>query len=239
MSFKLWQKLPEEFLKMKYGAWVRLDDDVKLLVVALANKQSFKCVYCSRKSSLVIEHDHDPEHGASDRYTIYNVRGLVCSRCNWHLMLYEKDERGEHRGWDHVDSYISSHEYENYVYAYECRTGPLLEELLEERLGSRNYWRRRIFLGKFDDWKYEGGEYPWCWGFEEIKDERYGSIRTPAQFIRALSACVQFVSDELKKDPNFRPPESFFKIMVLVEPLMDKVRPIVGERLKVISGGKS
>jgi hypothetical protein len=53
-------------------------------------------------------------------------------------------------------------------------------------------------------------------GFDEIKDKRYGKIRTPRQFIQTLSACVQFVKGELEKNPDYQPPEEFLKVMVRV-----------------------
>ncbi|HEY6331937.1 MAG TPA: hypothetical protein VI756_21595, partial [Blastocatellia bacterium] len=87
-------------------------------------------------------------------------------------------------------------------------------------------------LDKFDEWKEYGGRYPWYWGFEEIKEKRYGGIRTPKQFLRTLTACVQFFAEELKKDPNYRPPETFTKLMVRIRPMLDSIRPIVQARLE-------
>jgi hypothetical protein len=238
LSHTLWQRLPDRFLKMGYRAWAKLDDQIKLLIVELAEKQNFKCAHCSETRSLVIEHDHYPEEGPGDKKTIYNIRGLVCHGCNWHLGLYEKDERGEDReGWDHVDCWISSQAYETYIYVYECRVGALLEELREQRMGSLNYWRRRCFLDKFDEWAEYGGSYPWYWGFEEVKAKRHGPIRTPMQFIKGLMASMRYVVEEAKKDPNYRPPEDFIKLMVRIKPLMDSIRPTVEARMKAIAGG--
>jgi hypothetical protein len=97
MSFELWNELPDGLLKMKRRTWVRLDYEVKLLIIELARNQGFKCAHCGKERGLVIEHDHDPEHGRRDKYTIYNIRGLVCHRCNWHIGIYEADQRGEYR----------------------------------------------------------------------------------------------------------------------------------------------
>jgi hypothetical protein len=163
MSILLWNKLPDGFLKMKYKRWARLDYDVGLLIIELADKQKFKCALCSRKHDLVVEHDHDPEHGTGEGLTIYNIRGLTCQRCNWHLMVDEKDRNGEYRGFDDAYSYVSDREYESYTFAYDCRVGALYEDYLKEKLGLLNYWRRRIFLDKFDDWKEWGARYPWHW----------------------------------------------------------------------------
>jgi hypothetical protein len=77
------------------------------------------------------------------------------------------------------------------------------------------------FLKKFDRWKEWGDDYPWYWGFEEIKEKRYGPIRTPEQFIRWLDALLKFVLDEKRKDPNFEPPASFDKLMVKVKSFLD------------------
>src|ERR1700757_3917371 len=59
------------------------------------------------------------DHG--DKLTIYNVRGLACTRCNWHLGMYEADARGDCRGWEDAYIYISERDFEPYAYAYECR----------------------------------------------------------------------------------------------------------------------
>ncbi|MEY2525611.1 MAG: hypothetical protein QOE73_382 [Verrucomicrobiota bacterium] len=232
MSLILWNKLPLGFLKKGYAGWARLDHDVKLLIVELAEKQSFRCAHCGRERGLIIEHDHDPEQGTGDRYTTYNIRGLVCQGCNWHLMIYEKDRNGEYRGFDEASSNISDHEYEAYVYAYDCRVNSLYEASLKKKMGTLKYWRRKIFLDKFDDWREWGmGEYPWRWFFDEIKDKKYGKIRTPRQFFKTLSACVQFVKGELERNPDYQPPEKFLEIMIRIKPLLDELRPVVEARL--------
>jgi Recombination endonuclease VII len=165
MSFTLWEKLPGDLLKIKQRRWSALDHDVKLLIVGLAREQGFKCAHCSKNRNLEIEHDHYPEHGPGDKYTIYNVRGLVCRACNWHIGMHEAENRGEYNSWSDVFPRISDHQHESYFYAHECRVSPLLETMLEERLGSLNYWRRRNLLFKFDDWREWGGKrkktYPW------------------------------------------------------------------------------
>ncbi len=232
MSLTLWKKLPHGFLKKGYSGWARLDHDVKTLIVELAEKQKFKCVHCPRERRLIIEHDHYPEQGTGDRYTVYNIRGLVCQRCNWHLMVYEKDLNGEYRGFDEASSYISDREYESYIYAYDCRVISLHEAMLEKKMGTLRYLRRRILLDKFDDWKEWGlGHYPWHWGFDEIKDKKYGKIRTPLQFFKTLTACVQFVKGELEKNPDYEPPEKFLEVMVRIKPMLDELRPVVEARL--------
>jgi hypothetical protein len=70
------------------------------VVVELAREQKFKCAFCDKAKGLIIEHDHWPERDSGDKLTIYNVRGLACSGCNWHLGTYEADERGDYRGFD-------------------------------------------------------------------------------------------------------------------------------------------
>src|ERR1700730_7845934 len=94
MSLILWNQLPAGFLKMNYKRWVRLGHAIQQLIVELASEQHFKCALCSEDQALEVDHDHDPEHGTGDVLTIYNIRGLACHRCNWHLMVYEKDQRG-------------------------------------------------------------------------------------------------------------------------------------------------
>jgi Recombination endonuclease VII len=190
MSLTLWNKLPQGFLKKQFRAWDRLNPDVKHLIVKLAEAQKFKCACCPRERNLIIEHDHDPEFGSGDRPTAFNIRGLVCQRCNWHLMIYEKDLNGEYRGFDEVSSYISHHEWETYIYAYDGRIVGLHESQLEGRMGTLKYLRRRIFLDKFDDWQEWGARkrsYPWYWGFAEMKERKRRRIRTPEQFLNALA----------------------------------------------------
>ena len=224
MSQSLWEKLPTGFLKKGIKAYNRLDYEVQLLIVELAKNQNFKCAFCSTKHGLIIEHDHDPFRGDGDRPTIHNIRGLTCQRCNWHLGLYEIDERGEHRAWDHVYPNIDSDHYQTYIYHYECRIRRLHEDFLEETCP--NYWNRKPFLDKFDAWKDEWGneDYPWHWGFEEIKEKRHGEIRTPAQLCKTIIACMKCVVEEKQKDPNFQPPESFFKMMDRLKPLMETLQ---------------
>ena len=128
----------------------------------------------------------------------------------------------------------------SYVYAYECRVAPLLEILLEERLGSQNYWRRKFFLDKFDDWREWGGKkkkhYPWYWGFDEIKDKKYGYFRTRQQtirFLRTLTACMQYVVEH----PEYQPPEEFFKVVFWIKPLLEELRPMIETRIRAIGSG--
>jgi Recombination endonuclease VII len=226
ISLNLWNRLPRGFLRMKLRTWSRLDYRVRVLITELARDQEFKCAHCDAAHGLEIEHDHDPEHGPRKKYTIYNIRGLVCRACNWHIGMYEADQRGEYRNWPDVFPRISDSEHESYKYAYECRVRPLLEAELKERLGSRVYWRRRLFLQKFDDWREWGGKYPWYWGFGEIKDKKYGKIRSPLQFIKTLAACTQFVKRQLEKDPDYQPPEALINVLVRIKPLIEELRLI-------------
>lgn len=238
MSLVLWNKLPHRFLKKGFKGWNRLDYDVKLLIVELAEQQKFKCAHCDKKRNLIVEHDHYPEFGRGDRYTIYNVRGLVCPRCNWHLIVYEKDRSGEYRGFDEAYSYITDSEYDGYIYSYDCRILALHEEALKAKMGARKYFRRRVFLDRFDDWEWIG-HYPWRWEFDEIKDQKYGKIRTPLQFIKSLTACAQFVKGEMEKNPGYEPPEKFLEVIVRIKPLMDELRPVVEARLLEIGKANS
>ena len=90
--------------------------------------------------------------------------------------MYEAEERGEYPDWPDRYPRVSESEHEKYIYSYKCRVSPLLEAMLEKRLGTINYWRRRTFLQKFDEWEDEGRNYPWYWGFEEIKEKRHGKL---------------------------------------------------------------
>lgn len=231
MSLNLWNKLPYGFLNMKFKRWSKLGRDVQLLILELASEQKFKCALCIRDRDLIVEHDHEPEYGPGKPITIHNIRGLTCQRCNWHLMVYEKDKNGEHRGFDEAYSYISDRRWESYIYTYECRVGALREARLEKELGSLNYWRRRVFLDKFDDWQEYGGRYPWYWGFDEIKDQKYGKIRTPLQLIKTLSACVQFVKGEMDRDPDYQPRENFLEAIFRIKPFLDELWPLIEARM--------
>jgi hypothetical protein len=221
MSFELWQKLPEEFLRMKYPRFSKYGGDVKRLIVELAVKQNFKCALCGRDRNLVVDHDHYPEEGPGDRFTVYNIRGLVCQGCNWDLAFYETEEAGGCFGWENVSCKLSSQDYEDYISFYECRADARREALLEKRIP--NYWHRRLILDRFDAWYYDGGEPPlWYWRYKEQESRK---IETPEDAVRVLTAILQFASEQFKKDPNFEPPEQFWK-------LMDLVRPIIDEALK-------
>jgi Recombination endonuclease VII len=90
MSDSPWSQLPAGFLKKTPKGWMRLDRDVRRLVVELAREQNFKCPFRDRTKGLIIEHDHWPDRGSGDKLTIYNVRGLACTRCNWHLGMDER-----------------------------------------------------------------------------------------------------------------------------------------------------
>jgi hypothetical protein len=232
-SFELWQKLPPELLRKKSSGFSRLDYGLQQLVVVLAEKQKFKCALCDQDHSLVIEHDHEPKYGIGDCATVYNTRGLACQGCNRQIHLFEMELRGEYSNFPNVYVWLSDGKYWNYIYAYECRANPLIEAALKADLGELNYWRRWNLLYKYDRWKENwNDEFPWPWGFEEIKDKRYGTIRTPKRFIEVLTACVNFVAAEYKKDPNYRPPDNVVRFMFEAKTLLDKMRPDLEARLK-------
>jgi hypothetical protein len=220
----LWERLPPGFLKKKRRGWDQLDYEVKLLIVELAEEQKFRCAFCSKDRGLFIDHDHYPDQGRGDRLTIYNIRGLACHRCNWHLGLYEQNELGGYvPGWEHVECIIRSDEYERYTYNYEHRLICLFEKSLLETCP--NYWSRRLFIDQFDDWKYDGGRrYPWYWGFEEIKEKRHGGIRTPKQFIRFAKGVVDYLKEEQAKDPNYHPPD---QLLMLISRLYSFMREVL------------
>ncbi len=239
MSWVLWNKLPSGFLKRGYKNFNRLDHDVKTLIVNLATEQNFKCALCSRERNLIVEHDHDPFHGTGDVPTIYNIRGLTCQRCNWHLMMYEHSENGNYISFGEASSNISSREWDEYIYAYDCRVVGLSEKELEERCP--NYWERRLFIDKFDDWREWGSrrrEYPWRWCFNEIKDQKYGQVRTPKQFFRLLAAINRYLKNEIEKNPNYEPPEEIVRGLLRLKPFLDEVRPIIESRLAELEPGR-
>ena len=239
MSDHLWRQLPAGFLKKTAKGWMRLDRDVRQLVVELARAQNFKCAFCEATRNLIIDHDHWPERGSGEKLTIYNIRGLACSRCNWHLGMYEADARGDYRGWDDAYIHISEHDFEPYAYAYDCRVLKLFENELERELGPRIYWRRRLFLQKFDDWHEWGRRhYPWRSYFTEIKQRRRLIIRTPEQFWKTLVACMRFVVGEMQKNPDFEIPEQFLQILFRVKPILDEVWPQIEERYRAIQAEK-
>jgi hypothetical protein len=242
MSLVLWKKLPRGLLKKQFKAWDRLGPDVKRLVVKLAEEQKFKCVHCPRERNLIIEHDHDPIFGTGDKLTAFNIRGLVCQRCNWHLMIYEKDLNGEYRGFDDVSSYISNSEWETYIYVYDTRVVRLYESQLEERMGTLKYLKRRIFLDKFDDWKEWSPRkrtYPWHWGFDEIKERRRNIIRTPEQFFKMLAAIAEYIKNQIAKDPGWRPPEEMMPMLGRIVEFVEELWPAIEERYKALQAAQS
>lgn len=234
MGDELWSQLPAGFLKKSPKGWLRLDHDVRRLVVELAREQNFKCAFCDTAKGLIIEHDHWPERGSGDKLTIYNVRGLACTRCNWHLGMYEADARGDCRGWEDAYIYISERDLEPYAYAYECRILALFEEELEHRLGPRNYWRRRLFLQRADDFREWGGRSLWRLHFTELKERQCWKIRTPDQFWKVLAACMRFVVEETRRNPDFVIPDQFLLILARVKPILDEIWPQIEDRYRAI-----
>lgn len=148
------------------------------------------------------------ERGSGDKLTVYNVRGLTCSGCNWHLGMYEADERGDYRGFDDAYIRIDERRFYPYAQAYVHRALTLIEEELEQRMEPSSYWKRRLFLQKFDerDWRRD---YPWPSYFSEIKRRRRMIIRTPEQFWEAFAASARFVLEQKRRGPDFEIPEAF------------------------------
>jgi hypothetical protein len=236
MTYAQYESLPAGFLNVGFGGWRKLRWDVQSLIVELAKTQSYKCFFCNKNRKLVIEHDHEAMSWppCSDEYTVYNVRGLACHRCNVHLEWYEKKLRGDYGGFDHVSIVISDRKYEKYIDAFERRLTRQHEEAMEANC--TNHGPRLLFLNKFDDWKHGWTRiYPWPRYFEEIKERRHGKIRTPRQAVRALIACMSFVAEEYKKNPEFQPPEEFVKLMVRMKPVFNELRPIVKARMVEIT----
>jgi DNA-directed RNA polymerase subunit RPC12/RpoP len=233
MSVGEWKPIPPGLLKMTMtsGSFGRLKYEVQVLISQLAEDQGYKCALCSQNHSLEIEHDHDPEYGTGEVPTIYNIRGLACRSCNWHIMMYERNNNGEYISFGEASSRLSDYDWEKYTYAYQCRVDALNEERIEKEMGFRNYWRRKGFLRKFDEWREWGGSYPWYWGFDEIRDQKYGKIRTPKQFLVALKACLRFLKEQLDKDPDYEIPEQLIKLLVRIKPMLDELLPIVEARL--------
>ena len=236
MGWDLWNQLPSGLLAKSFSGFNRLDYSLKVLVVELAKKQNFKCAICSRNGKLVIEHDHYPDRGTGEFATIYNTRGLTCGRCNWHLMMYEKELHGDCVGFGEATSNISDRKWEEYTYSYDCRIVALNETELRQRCP--NYWQRRIFLDKFDDWREWNMQYPWRWYFDEIKDRRYGAIRTPKQFFNLLAACLKFLTAEYEKNPDYEPPEEVVRALFKIKSFLDEVAPMAQARLAEIRGAQ-
>jgi hypothetical protein len=236
MSDHFWRQLPAGLLKKTARGWKRLDPGVRKLVAELARAQNFKCAFCDETRGLIIEHDHYPERGSSDKLTVYNVRGLACSGCNWHLGMYEADERGDYRGFDDAFIRIDERDFYPYAQAYEHRVLTLIEEELEQRMDPVNYWRRRLFLQKFDEREWSR-HYPWPSYFDEITQRRRMMIRTPEQFWEAFAASVRFVVEAKRKNPDFEIPEAFIRIALRVKPIIDEVWPQIEERYRTIQAG--
>jgi hypothetical protein len=211
MSADLWQRLPERFLKMGYPRFLKHDGEVRQLIVDLAEAQKFKCAICRERSkNLVVDHDHYPEDGPGDRITVFNIRGLVCSACNWDLGFYEKEERGEAFGWENVECKLSTD---------KLRIDRVREALLEQKVP--NYWHRRIVLDRFDRWYY-GWERPPKW-YRDYKEQQSRKIETPEDFFRLLTEVIKFIKGEMEKDPNYIPPKEFLEMMGKIRPFLEEV----------------
>lgn len=210
MRQSFWDTMPSGFLKIGFKSWSKLDPGVRRVVAELAESQKFKCALCTKTRNLVIDHDHEPEEGPGHPYTVFNIRGLVCERCNWHLMVYEKQEGGEHFGWENAYPCISSYEYETYDHIYRCRVSSLIEALLEQRMGSANYWHRKLVLQKFDMWFYDGERSEWR---ERWAQRQAWKIETPEQFIECLFALTRFFTAQMDKAADFVSPGEFILLL--------------------------
>ena len=232
MSLAFWDTMPAGFLKMGYKSWRKLDSGVKQVVAELAESQEFRCALCPETRNLVIDHDYEPEEGRGDPYTMFNVRGLVCQGCNWHLMAYEKQENGEYFGWENAESRISSGEYESYDYVYRCRVSPLIEAVLEQRMGSANYWRRQLILQRFDAWHDDGERSEWR---DRWARRQAWKIKTPEQFIERMQALMKFYSEHIDENPDFVLPDEFIKLVVMVRRLVQEALAIGGASADIAS----
>lgn len=239
MSDHLWHQLPAGFLKKTARGWLRLDRDIRELVVELARAQKFKCAFCDAAKNLIIEHDHWPDRGSGDKLTVYNVRGLACPRCNWHLGMYEADQRGDYRGFDDASIHISEYDFEPYSYAYDCRVQELIEKEIERELGPRIYWRRVLALQKFDDWQERSRwQYPPRSYFAEIKRRRRSIIRTPEQFLETAAACIRFLAEQKRKNPDYEIPETFLRVLTQIKSFLDEIWPQIEGRYREIQADK-
>lgn len=220
MPLGFWDTMPSGFLKMGFKSWTHLNPGVRRVVAELAESQKFTCALCPATRNLEVEHDHEPEEGPGHPYTVFNIRGLVCRRCNFQLMAYEKQESGEHFGWENIYPCIPSHQYENYDYAYRCRVRPLIEAALEQRMGSLKYWRRHTILRKFDAWYIDEERSEWR---ERWKKRQAWKIETPEQFINGVLAITKFFAEQLEKDPDYEIPEEFIVFVAKTRRFLQEV----------------
>lgn len=181
----------------------------------------------------VLRRDPGPDHRARSlsgarpwrQTSVYNIRGLTSPGCNWHLGMYEADERGDYRGFDDAFIRIDERVFYPYAQAYDNRVLTPIKEELEQRMDPVNYWRRGLFLQKFDEREWSR-HYPWQ------KRRRRMIVRTPEQFWNAFAASARLVVKERRSNPDFEIPEAFIRIVVLVKPIIDEVWPQIEERYR-------
>lgn len=90
-SLRLWNRLPEGLLgRSSFESWHRLGHRVQSLVLRLTEEQNSKCFFCSNRTGLFIDHQHPP--GIKEKPSAYNIRGLLCPRCNSHISYIEQEE---------------------------------------------------------------------------------------------------------------------------------------------------
>lgn len=216
MSIQFWKAMPQGFLKRGFRSFDKLDHSVKELIFDLGNKQNFECALCAQDRDLIIEHDH--ELGDRVPLTIFNIRGLVCQRCNQALKGCDMGERGYITSWENGYPYLSDGDYQEYKYRFDCRVERFTDAAHVRRVGCKNLEHRKRVLEILDR-RYEERRFPWQQTPEEAWD---GEIKSPEHAIQVLAACMQFVVDQIKGDPNYEPPKAFIKLMNLVGPIIEE-----------------
>jgi recombination endonuclease VII len=215
MSLRLRDKLPADLLQKAPKAFDKLDHQIKELVVRLAEEQGFKCFFCETRAGLFIEHEHCP--GVREKLTIYNIRGLVCSRCNQHISYLEQEQLLGFKNFENAESWISSDEFEGYTYLFDQRIVEFQEAELLRQMGASQYWERFVRLSKIEWRSKSRPEY-----FQEAKFRQ--RMKHPHLVIKFVAAALRYVQNQFDSNPQYDPPDAVITFLVRVKPLVDKVR---------------
>lgn len=217
-SLRLWNKLPEGLLGRSFESWHRLGYKVQLLVLRLAEEQNSKCFFCSNGTGLFIDHEHYP--GIKEKVTVYNIRGLLCPRCNSHISYIEQEEVLGFTNFENAECWLSSSDVETYKYLFDQRVIEFREADLEEEMGGHRYLERGARLSQIEYWRESASTSQW----EPFEHAKFRQRMKHTRFVAAyFLTTLRYIAKQFEADPNYDPPENVRAFIEQITPLMDEI----------------